>query len=64
MKHMVSTNIQGLGLSDELLRHLRAEMCGVYEQGEKQNFSRRQPRGGDWVCRQRRLRRSMEITLP
>ena len=28
---MVSTNIQGLSLSDELLRHLRAEMCDVYE---------------------------------
>jgi len=28
---LVSTNIQGLSLSDELLRHLRAEMCGVYE---------------------------------
>ena len=26
---MVSTDIQGLGLSDELLRHLKVEMCDV-----------------------------------
>ena len=29
MGHMVSTNIQGLGLSDELLRHLKVEMYDV-----------------------------------
>ena len=27
LDYMISTSIQGLGLSDELLRHLKVEMC-------------------------------------
>ena len=27
LDYMISTNIQGLGLSDELLRHLKVKMC-------------------------------------